>query len=65
MSIVVRPIAPAETDAVLPALCDMLVEAVAEGAGVGFVPPLDPAVAAAFWRNSLAAAADGRSEDVV
>lgn len=56
----IRPIRPEETEAVLPGLSEMLVEAVAEGAGVSFVPPLDPAVATEFWKGSLALAATGQ-----
>lgn len=41
-------------------LAALLVEATAHGASVGFLDPLDPARAAAFWRNSLAEAAAGR-----
>lgn len=35
------------------ALAETLVEAVAEGASVGFLPPLDPAEALAYWRGAL------------
>ena len=42
------------------ALAGLLVEATALGASVGFLHPLDPAKAAAFWRESLAQAAAGR-----
>lgn len=46
-----------------PTVCEMLseilVEVVANGGSVSFMHPLDPAVARAFWDNSLAAAARG------
>ncbi len=60
MQLEIRPIRPDETRTALPGLSDMLVEAVAEGAGVSFIPPLDPAAAAAFWTGSLAAAEAGQ-----
>src|SRR5262250_2290884 len=41
------------------ALAETLVEAVASGASVSFMHPLDPEIAAAFWTKSLAAADDG------
>jgi GNAT superfamily N-acetyltransferase len=41
------------------ALAETLVEAVAAGASVSFMHPLDPAAAAAFWTGSLAAADTG------
>jgi ribosomal protein S18 acetylase RimI-like enzyme len=41
------------------ALADLLVETVASGGSVSFMHPLAPAVAAAFWRTSLAAADAG------
>ena len=56
----IRPIRPEETRAVLPGLSEMLVGAVAEGAGVSFIPPLDPRIAAEFWSGSLAAAGTGQ-----
>jgi ribosomal protein S18 acetylase RimI-like enzyme len=44
-------------------LSDILIEVVANGGSVGFMHPLDPAMAATFWRRALAAA--GRDERVV
>lgn len=41
------------------ALCEMLVETVANGDSVGFMHPLALDVADAFWKDSLAAAAKG------
>jgi len=49
----------AADDAVIAALSAMLIEAVAEGAGMSFMHPLTPAAAAAFWADSLARAARG------
>ncbi len=41
------------------ALCDMLIEAVADGASVSFMHPLSREDADSFWEASLAAAAKG------
>ena len=41
------------------ALCDMLIEAVADGASVSFLYPLSREDADSFWEASLAAAAKG------
>lgn len=38
----------------------LLDDAVAGGASVGFLPPLDPVVARAYWRDTIAAVAAGR-----
>jgi ribosomal protein S18 acetylase RimI-like enzyme len=40
-------------------LSEMLIEVVANGGSVGFMHPLAPAAAAAFWERALAAAARG------
>jgi ribosomal protein S18 acetylase RimI-like enzyme len=40
-------------------LADLLVETVGSGGSVGFMHPLAPVTAAAFWRDSLAAADRG------
>lgn len=53
----IRPLAPDE--APLAALSDLLVETVAAGGSVGFMHPLSPVTAAAFWRGALEAAARG------
>ena len=45
--------------AVISALSEMLVEAVASGASVSFMHPLAPEVASDFWTRSLAAADAG------
>jgi ribosomal protein S18 acetylase RimI-like enzyme len=44
-------------------LSDILVEVVADGGSVGFMHPLDPAMATTFWQRALAAAA--RDERIV
>ena len=44
---------------VIAALCEILVETVANGGSVSFMHPLDPATARAFWADALAAAARG------
>ena len=57
-------IAPLEdTPEIRGALCDILVETVANGGSVSFMHPLAPAAADRFWAGSLAAA--GRDERVV
>jgi ribosomal protein S18 acetylase RimI-like enzyme len=40
-------------------LSEILMEVVAQGGSVSFMHPLEPAVAAAFWNDALAAAARG------
>ncbi len=53
----IRPLsASANTIAMLG---DLLVETVANGGSVGFMHPLDRAIAARFWENGLAAVARG------
>jgi ribosomal protein S18 acetylase RimI-like enzyme len=47
-------------EAVRPALCELLVDAVENGASVGFLAPLDPADADAYWRRVEAAVVEGR-----
>jgi len=49
-----------ESSETIAALAELLVEATALGASVGFLHPLDPEKAAAFWRASLSEAAAGR-----
>ena len=39
------------TEAEIESLAGLLVEGVADGASLGFLPPLDPAAAAAWWRG--------------
>ncbi|MCK0198468.1 GNAT family N-acetyltransferase [Ancylobacter sp. 6x-1] len=54
----IRPLGP--DSAILEALTGLLVATVAGGGSVGFMDPLDPEEARAFWRDSLAAAQAGR-----
>ncbi|MGP3965021.1 GNAT family N-acetyltransferase [Nonomuraea sp. 3N208] len=49
-----------EFDAVVKDLADLLVDAVADGASVGFLAPFDHEAAAAWWRAQAPAVADGR-----
>lgn len=49
-----------DTPSIRAALCDLLIEAVANGASVSFMHPLAMDEADAFWRDSLAAAANGK-----
>ena len=53
----IRPLAPDPTTH--STLCEMLVETVAHGGSVGFMYPLAPSDAAAFWEGALSAAARG------
>jgi GNAT superfamily N-acetyltransferase len=42
------------TERELQQLCEILIGVVADGASVGFIPPLDEGVAAAYWQGVLA-----------
>ncbi len=59
-AIAVRELDAAGIDAVRPRLCEILVDCVEHGASVGFLAPLAPAEADAYWRRVERAAADGR-----
>lgn len=48
-----------DTPQIRAALCEMLIEAVANGALVSFLHPVEPDAADSFWAASLAAAAKG------
>lgn len=52
-------LAPADFAAHLPALADLLVDAVAGGASVGFLDGFDHAAALAWWQSRTAAVGDG------
>jgi ribosomal protein S18 acetylase RimI-like enzyme len=45
---------------VRPQLCEILIDCVRHGASIGFLDPLDPADADAYWRRIERAVADGR-----
>ena len=51
MAVTVRALAADEYEAAIPELAALLVDAVANGAGVNFLAPLDPEVAARWWRD--------------
>lgn len=57
---IVRALDAAAVDAVRPRLVELLVDSVEHGASVGFLAPLDPAEADAYWRRIGRAVADGR-----
>jgi ribosomal protein S18 acetylase RimI-like enzyme len=57
MDLQICPLSP--DPGVVAALAAILTEVVADGGSVSFMHPLEPAVAAEFWRRSLAAAAGG------
>lgn len=53
-------IAPLQTSPqICAALCEILIDVVANGGSVSFMHPLSPEVADVFWKGSLAAAARG------
>ena len=49
----------AAAESAIPRLSDILIACVEEGAGVSFLPPLAPDVAAAFWRSTARDVAAG------
>lgn len=49
----------AEAEAALPALAELVIDAVDSGASIGFLPPLTEAGALAYWRDVVAALRDG------
>ena len=51
----IEALVPAAARAALPALIAILRDAVDSGASVGFLPPLKPATASAYWRGVVAA----------
>lgn len=55
----IESLTPATAPAHLPALVAVLQDAVDSCASVGFLPPLDTAEAAAYWRTVIDALADG------
>lgn len=58
-AVAIRAVAGPGADALVPALADLLVDSVAHGASVGFMAPLAPARAEAFWAGVAAAAGRG------
>ena len=50
----------AAAESAIPALSNILIACVEEGAGVSFLPPLMPEVASEFWRGSARDVAVGR-----
>ena len=51
MAIEIRVVSGDEYPAVVPTLVQLLIETVAEGASLGFLPPVDPAVATRYWTS--------------
>lgn len=49
VSIEIHPLTEAQAPAQVPALADLLIDAVAAGASVGYLPPLSPAAAEKYW----------------
>ncbi len=56
----VRIVRGPELEALLPRLCELLVDSVANGASVGFLDPLPADEAMAYWRRVAAAVESGR-----
>lgn len=59
-SVRVWAVGVASIEAVRPRLCEILIDCVEHGASVGFLAPLDPADADAFWRRVERAVGEGR-----
>ncbi|HET7341730.1 MAG TPA: GNAT family N-acetyltransferase [Methylomirabilota bacterium] len=55
MGVLIEALTPGAARAAEPALIEVLRDAVDSGASVGFLPPLAPATAAAYWRGVFAA----------
>jgi GNAT superfamily N-acetyltransferase len=53
MTLAIRSLDAASARALLPALADLLVDAVASGAGVNFMAGFTPAEAAAYWSRQI------------
>jgi ribosomal protein S18 acetylase RimI-like enzyme len=58
--VTITRLAPGDFAAHLPALAEVLVDAVAGGASVGFLAGFDQAAATAWWQSNAAAVAAGR-----
>ena len=56
---IIRPLDPAADAALLPGLAAMMVEAVVDGASIGFMAGFTSAQALVWWQGRLAAAARG------
>jgi ribosomal protein S18 acetylase RimI-like enzyme len=57
--VTITRLTPDDLDRHLPALADLLVDAVAGGASIGFLDGFDRAAAIAWWRSRATAVADG------
>ncbi len=56
---IVQPLAPEAYEAAIPALAELVVDAVAGGASINFLADVTAASAAAWWRGRLDEVADG------
>jgi ribosomal protein S18 acetylase RimI-like enzyme len=56
----VHVVDPGQIAALRPRLCEILIDCVANGASVGFLHPLSPEDADAYWRRVERAAGEGR-----
>ncbi len=59
MAPLITSLSPAEAQAALPQLIELLHDAVDSGAAVGFLPPLAPAEAHQYWQSVVEAMAAG------
>jgi len=57
--VIVQPLAPEAYEAAIPALADLVVDAVAGGASINFLADVTAASAAAWWRGQLDEILDG------
>ncbi|WP_397588351.1 GNAT family N-acetyltransferase [Sandarakinorhabdus limnophila] len=62
---IIRTLDPDTDAALLPGFAALMVEAVADGASIGFMAGFDQAGALAWWRGRLAAAAQGEVQILV
>jgi ribosomal protein S18 acetylase RimI-like enzyme len=60
VTVQVRSVSAGSFENCLPGLCRLLADSVDHGASVGFLAPLEPADAEAFWRRVEGAVASGR-----
>ena len=58
-SALIRPLTAEEAAGSVPALCELLMDAVESGASLGFLPPLSPGEAAEYWNKVVEALRGG------
>ncbi len=55
----ILPFTPEQAERDMQQLADLLIDAVASGASIGFMPPLEESEALNYWRSVIAAMRDG------